>query len=275
MIAILHAIILGIIEGLTEFLPISSTGHLIVAEHFIGFKDAAQTFTVIVQIGAIAAIAWYYRKDLIKKLGQLFKGEASAKKFWMNLVIATIPAGLFGLALSKTLEKYALPATVAISLIIGGIILLIAEMRFSRHAVSSKLQLEDISPKQALGIGFAQVVSLVPGVSRSGATIVGGMFAGLNRITAATFSFYMSIPILGLASLYKLVKDRHEIAHLAGGSAALLFGTIASFISALLVVSWLLKYITNHNFKPFGYYRIVFGILLLVLIATSSLSNSL
>ncbi len=271
---IIQAIILGIVEGLTEFLPISSTGHLIVAEHAVGYKDAAKTFTVIVQLGAIAAVAWYFRKELWAKVDDLFKGKEGAKKFWLNLVIATIPAGIVGLALDKTLEKYAVPVTVALSLIIGGIILLLAEMQFAKKVHTEKLELENITPKQALGVGMAQVVSLVPGVSRSGATIVGGMFAGLNRVTAATFSFYMSLPILGLASLYKIVKDRHTLGSLPGGAPALLLGTIAAFVSALLVVGWLLKYISHHNFKPFAYYRILFGFMIIALVAAGFLANT-
>lgn len=271
MIQILHAIILGIVEGLTEFLPISSTGHLVVAERVIGFKDAAQTFTVVIQVGAVAAVAWYYRLDLWHRISQLFKGQKSAQKFWINLVIATIPAGIVGLALDKTMERYSVPSTVAVALILGGFVLLFAEQKFAKANHSSKLELDEISSKQALGVGLAQVVSLVPGVSRSGATIVGGMFAGLNRLTAATFSFYMSLPILGLASAYKLVKARHELGNLPGGGMALLFGTVAAFISALLVVSWLLKYISKNDFKPFAYYRIIFGVLLLVLIGVNAL----
>jgi len=274
MIAILQAIFLGIVEGLTEFLPISSTGHLIVAEHAIGYKDAAQTFTVVVQVGALFAIAWYFRKDLWTKITGLFRGVEGARKFWLNLVIATIPAGLIGLVLDKTLEKYAVPMTVAISLIIGGFILLLAEAKFAKTAHHSKLELEKITSKQALGIGLAQVVSLVPGVSRSGATIVGGMLAGLNRLTAATFSFYLALPILGLASLYKLFKARHSLGELPGGAPALVLGTVAAFVSALLVVGWLLKYVSRHDFKPFAYYRIVFGCLLLLLVATGLLANS-
>lgn len=271
---IIQAIILGIVEGLTEFLPISSTGHLIVAEHAVGYKDAAKTFTVIVQLGAIAAVAWYYRKELWAKINDLFKGVESAKKFWINLVIATIPAGLFGLALDKTLEKYAVPLTVAISLIIGGVILFLAEIQFAKTTHTEKLELEKITPKQALGVGLAQVVSLVPGVSRSGATIVGGMFAGMNRVTAATFSFYLSLPILGLASLYKIVQGRHTIGSLPGGVPALLLGTIAAFISALLVVGWLLKYISRNDFKPFAYYRILFGFVIIALVLAGFVTNT-
>ena len=265
MTAIIHAIILGIVEGLTEFLPISSTGHIIVAKNVLGYQDAAQTFTVVIQIGAVGAIAWYYRVDLWKRITQFFEGSKSAQKFWINLVIATIPAGLAGLALDKTMEKYSVPSTVAVALIIGGVILLMAEKKFATTSHTTKLELDEITPKQALGVGLAQVVSLIPGVSRSGATIVGGMFAGLNRLTAATFSFYMSLPILGLACLYKLVKARHELGNLPGGSLSLVVGTIAAFISALAVVSWLLKYISNHDFKPFAYYRILFGMFVLIL----------
>lgn len=276
MIHIIQAILLGIVEGLTEFLPISSTGHLIVAEHAIGYKDTAELFTVVVQIGAIAAVAWYYRIDLLNRITSLFKGSAKAKKFWINLVIASIPAGLVGLALDKTMQKYALPTTVAASLIVGGFILLWAEFRFkAQKHHDAKLKLDSITPKQAFGVGMAQVVALIPGVSRSGATIVGGMFVGLNRITAATFSFYMSLPILGLASLYKLYKNRHDIGNLPGGGVGLILGTAAAFVSALLVVSWLLKYISRHDFKPFAYYRIVFGVILLLLVGFGILSNSL
>lgn len=271
MIAILHAILLGIVEGLTEFLPISSTGHLIVAEHMIGYKDTAQIFTVVVQLGAVLAVAWFYRKDLLQKVNGLFKGNQIAKKFWINLVIATIPAGVIGLLLDKTMEKYAVTSTVAIALIVGGFILLAAETIFAKKDTGNKQELDSITPKQALGVGVAQVFALVPGVSRSGATIVGGMFAGLNRLTAATFSFYMSLPILGLASMYKLVKGREELGALPGGVGALMFGIAAAFVSALVVVSWLLKYVSTHDFKPFAYYRILFGIFLLVLLATNTL----
>ena len=275
MIAILQAIFLGIVEGLTEFLPISSTGHLIVAEHAIGYKDAAETFTVVVQLGAMAAVVWYYRRDIWAKLIGLIEGTKEAKKFWLNVIIATFPAAFMGLLFTKLMDKYAVPVTVAVALLAGGVVLLWAEARFAKQAHNKKLDLVSITPKQALGIGVAQIFALVPGVSRSGATIVGGMFAGLNRVTAAAFSFYLALPILGLASVYKLVKDHGAIAKLPGGVPALLIGTVAAFVSALLVVGWLLKYIARHDFKPFAYYRIAFGALLLLLVATGVLANSL
>ena len=274
MVHIIQAIILGIVEGLTEFLPISSTGHLIVAENVIGYHDAAKTFTVVVQLGAVVAIAWHYKDDLISKIVDLKKGTKAAKKFWTNLVIATIPAGIFGLALDKTMEKYALPTTVALALIAGGAFIFWAEARFAHAKKDNHLKLEDITTKQALGVGVAQVVSLIPGVSRSGATIIGGMMAGLNRVTAVTFSFYISLPILGLASAYKMYKSRHDFGLIPGGSIALLFGTIAAFISATFVVKWLLKFVSNNDFKVFGYYRIYLGGFILFLVFIGIISNS-
>lgn len=284
MVAIIHAIILGIVEGFTEFLPISSTGHLIVAEHLIGFKDTAELFTVIVQIGSVSAVIWYYRLDIINRITSLFKREKGANKFWINLVIATIPAGLIGVALDKTLQKYAVPRTVAIMLILGGIVLWLVETyhhqnrgvrsraRLQAEERAPKAQLDSITPKQALGVGMAQVVSLVPGVSRSGATIVGGLLSGLDRVTATAFSFYLSIPVMVLATLYKVAKNHHEIAKLPGGTAALVVGIVTAFITGLLAVSWLLQYISKHNFKGFAYYRIGFGIFVLLLLAGGLLS---
>ncbi|MDQ3093730.1 MAG: undecaprenyl-diphosphate phosphatase [bacterium] len=273
MVEILQAIFLGIVEGLTEFLPISSTGHLIVAEHVIGFRDTSKLFTVVIQVGAIGAVIWHYRADIIKRVISLIKWETSAQNFWLNLVIATLPAGIVGLLLESTIEKYSVPSTVAITLIVGGFVLIWAENKFT-HDKQTAGNLDSITPKQALGIGTAQILSLVPGVSRSGSTIVGGMLAGLKRDTAAEFSFWLAMPVIILASGYKLIKYNDELASLPGGNMALLIGTISAFFSALLVVNWLLKYIARHDFKPFAYYRIGFGIFLLVLLITNLLSNS-
>ncbi|MDQ2973087.1 MAG: undecaprenyl-diphosphate phosphatase [bacterium] len=270
---IIQAIFLGIVEGLTEFLPISSTGHLIVAEHAIGFRDSSKLFTVVIQVGAIAAVIWHYRLDILSRLASLIKWENKAQKFWLNLVIATLPAGVVGLLLESTLEKYSVPSTVAITLIVGGFVLLWAENKFE-HDKQTADNIDSISQKQALGIGLAQVLSLVPGVSRSGATIVGGMLAGLKRKTAAEFSFWLAMPVIILASSYKLIKYSDQLDELPGGNTALLAGTISAFFSALLVVNWLLKYIAKHDFKPFAYYRIAIGVLLLILLATNLLSNS-
>lgn len=276
--AIIQAIILGIIEGLTEFLPISSTGHLIVAEHLVGYKDMAELFTVVVQVGAIAAVLWYYRQDIMKRIGSLLKMENGSLRFWVNLVIATIPAGLIGVAFDKTIQRYSVPRTVGLTLILGGIILWLVESYHKEKADRPRqaghqpqANLDAITPKQALGVGVAQVTALVPGVSRSGATIVGGLLSGLDRVTATAFSFYLSIPVMILASGYKIFKQRSDIASLPGGSVGLIIGTIAAFATALMAVSWLLHYISSHNFKKFAYYRIGFGIFIFMLLAVGAL----
>ena len=275
MLAIIHAIILGIVEGFTEFLPISSTGHLIVAEHAIGFKDSAKLFTVVIQIGAIGAVVWYYRLDIIDRITSLLKREKDADKFWINLLIATIPAGLVGLVLDKTLQEYSVPRTVAATLILGGIVLWLIETYHQkdnpdrpRHmGHSDKPSLDSITTKQALGVGVAQVVSLVPGVSRSGATIVGGLLAGMDRVTATAFSFYLSMPVMVLATIYKLGKEHDKIATLPGGLIALLVGVVTAFITGLMAVSWLLQYVSKHDFKVFAYYRIGFGLFIFLLLS--------
>lgn len=282
MLAIIHAIILGIVEGLTEFLPISSTGHLVVAERLLGFKDTAELFTVVIQIGAIAAVVWFYRDDLAKRITSLLKWQTASVKFWLNLVIAVMPAGLVGLVFDKKLQAYAKPNIVALMLILGGIVLWLVEtyhkpksdrprsLRLSENRLP-EARFDEITPKQALGVGVAQITSLVPGVSRSGSTIVGGLLAGLDRVTATAFSFYLSIPIMVLATGYKLVKQRHDIVNLPGGSAALIVGVVAAFITALVAVSWLLQYVARNNFKQFAYYRVVFGFVILALLAVGAL----
>ncbi len=262
--AILQAIFLGIIEGLTEFLPISSTGHLIVSEKLIGYKDSAEIFTVVIQIGAIAAVLWYYRKDILDKIRGLFQGENSEVNFWKNYVIATIPAGLAGLLIEKKLNNLATLPVVASALILGGIAILLIERSHIPLAKSNSPKLESISTMQAFKVGCYQVLALIPGVSRSGATIMGGLLSGLDRLTATAFSFYLSIPIMVIASGYKLFKDFDLLKTVSGGGASIIIGTITSFVTALFVINWLLKYVSRHNFKPFAYYRIILGIIILL-----------
>lgn len=266
MADVLHAILLGIIEGVTEFLPISSTGHLIITEKYIHFHDDAKLFTIVVQVGATLAVLYYYRKDIAKKIAGLFGGETKAVQFWTNILLAIIPAGLLGLALDKSFEKYAKPGVVAAALIAGGVVLWLVDRRPDSRAGSGSLQLENISRKQAIVVGLVQCFALVPGVSRSGATIVGGLLGGLNRLTATTFSFYAGIPLLLSASAYKLAKDHNQLSTISGGSLGLALGTLASFVAGLLAVSWLLKYISSHNLRLFAYYRIVLGICVLALL---------
>lgn len=259
---------MGILEGFAEFLPISSTGHLIVASELVGYRDTAKIFTVVIQTGAIAAVLWFYRHDLWQKITGLLNGDKNARRFWLIWVLATIPAGLAGLLLHDLLSVYAASLTVAIALIVGGIIIWLIET-YHKTAKSTSLQpqFDKITFKQAVQVGLYQVLALVPGVSRSGATIMGGLLSGLDRVTAAAFSFYLSIPILLLAGLYQLVNGRNDFDTFSGGATALLVGTVASFITALFVIKWLLRYIYNHDFKLFAYYRIILGVIIIITLA--------
>jgi undecaprenyl-diphosphatase len=261
----LYALLLGVIEGLTEFLPISSTGHVIIAENYIHFKDTAKIFTVVIQIGAIMAVVWYYRKDIAEKISGLFGHQKQAVQFWINLVIATIPACIAGLILDKSFEKYATPGVVATALILGGIVLWLVDNK-PAPAKAEPIKLNEVTRKQAITVGLAQCLSLIPGVSRSGSSIVGGLLSGLNRPTATTFSFYLGIPILTLASAYKLLKDFDQIGNISGGGISIVIGIVASFITGLIAVSWLLRYVSTHNFRIFAYYRILLGLLVLILL---------
>ncbi len=265
---ILQAIILGIIEGLTEFLPVSSTGHLIIAEKYLNFEDTVKIFTVVIQLGAILAVIWYYRTDLANKIKGLFNGDKVSKRFIRNLIIASIPAGLLGLALDKKFQEYATPKVVAIALIAGAFILWWADKLDPHLNTTAKEHndLDKISLKQALFAGIAQSFALVPGVSRSGASIVGGLFGGMNRLTATAFSFYLGIPVLGGAALFKLVRDRHELSTVSGGGTSIIVGLIASFFVALIAISWLLRYVSTHNFRIFVYWRLALGVLVLALL---------
>ena len=278
MDSIIQAVILGLVEGITEFLPISSTGHLIVAEQLLGFSDPSKTFTVVIQIGAILAVILFYYKDLLARVGGLFGGKPQALKFWLNLIIATLPAAVIGLLLEPYLTFLDTPLTVALALIIGGIILFALEtVRGKKNAEPepSEPMIDSITPKQALLIGAAQVLAVIfPGTSRSGASIVGGWLVGLNRVTATAFSFYMGIPALGAAGLYKLYKARDELGSLTGGAPALLVGSLVSAVTAFLAVRWLLKYVSKNDFKGFAIYRIVAGVVILILLATNVIPNT-
>lgn len=262
---ILQAIILGILEGFTEFLPISSTGHLIVAEELMGYKDTAEIFTVVIQMGAIAAVLWFYRKDLIEKIAGLIKRDKEIITFWLCWIIATIPAGLAGLLLKDQISKYAVVTTVGITMIVGGIIIwLIENYHTAARNTSEEPKFESMKVTQAVQVGLYQMAALIPGVSRSGATIMGGLLSGLDRVTATAFSFYLSIPIILLAGSYQLIKGWDDLSTVSGGGAALIAGTVAAFITALAAISWLLKYVSKHDFKIFAYYRIIVGVIILL-----------
>ncbi|WP_425146571.1 undecaprenyl-diphosphate phosphatase [Deinococcus sp.] len=279
MNAQIDAVILGIVEGLTEFLPISSTGHLIVAENLLGYKDAGETFTVVIQMGAILAVIFFYWRLLLSKLSELFRGQPLAVRFWINIVVACIPAAVIGLLFEKKIKSLLFtPTVVGIALIVGGIILYVVEQRRSQvaHAAeATEPDLDSITLPQALWVGVAQVFAvLFPGTSRSGASIVGGLLSGMNRVTATAFSFFLGIPLLGAAGLYSLYKARHTLSQIQGGSSAIIIGTVISFIVAFVSVGWLLRYVSRNDFRGFAIYRVVFGIIVLILVATGVLHST-
>ena len=275
----LSAVLLGVVEGLTEFLPISSTGHLIVAESLIGYRDTAETFTIVIQLGAILAVVFYYWKLLLAKLGGLFRGEQASVRFWLNIVVACIPAAVIGLLFEKKIKALLFtPTVVATSLIVGGIILYVVETRRATAGHQDnglEPDLDSITLRQALWVGVAQVFAvLFPGTSRSGASIVGGLLSGLNRVTATAFSFFLGIPLLGAAGLYSLYKARGTLSQVPGGTSALIIGTVVSFVVALASVTWLLRYVSRHDFRGFAIYRVVAGVVILILLAVGVIQNA-
>lgn len=263
---ILQAILLGIVEGFTEFLPVSSTGHLIVSAEYMDFKDSAEVFTVVVQMGAMSAVVWNYRKDLTTKTKNLFGGEAQAQKFWLNLAVATLPAMLIGYFAATSLDKIAEPKVVAGALIVGAFVLYWADSLKSAKKAPPEPKIDTIKPRQALIIGAVQCFALIPGTSRSGASIVGGLVGGLDKVTATAFSFYMGIPVLFMAGIYKLLADGDKINAVTGGWTSIVVGTIVSFIVALITIRWLLRYVSTHSFKIFVYYRILLGLIIIALL---------
>jgi len=253
------AFVLGVVEGLTEFLPISSTGHLILAGDLLGFNDEkAKVFEIVIQTGAMLAVVWEYR-ERFRRVIVGFASDRVARRFVLNLVIAFIPAAVLGLALSEAIKAYLFHAVpVALAFIIGGFIILWVERRQRRATVES---VDDMTWGDALKVGFAQALALVPGTSRSGATIIGGMLFGLSRRAATEFSFFLAVPTLIAAGAYDFWKNR---ALFDSGDLGLFgVGSAAAFASAFVCVRWLIRYIATHDFKPFAWYRIVFGVVVL------------
>ena len=254
------ALILGIVEGLTEFLPISSTGHLILVGDLLDFNDEkGKVFAIVIQLGAILAVCWEYRA----KIGEVVAGigsSADANRFVLNIFIAFLPAAILGLLFIKTIKQYLFhPVPVALALVAGGVLILWAERR--KHVVDVE-RVEDMDWKHALKVGLVQCLALIPGTSRSGATIIGGLFFGLSRKAATEFSFFLAIPIMFAATFYDVYKH-HEILHF-DDIGMFVVGFVASFISALLAVRGLLRFISHHDFTVFAWYRIVFGLIVLV-----------
>jgi len=252
------AAILGIVEGITEFLPISSTGHLILAGDILGFTGSmANTFEVFIQLGAILAVVWIYREKLSSTVKSI--GTEKTNRFLLNLLIAFLPAAFFGLMAHSFIKHYLFNTiTVAIALIVGGIAILIIERVVKKPVV---MDMDAVSFKQALGIGLAQTLSLFPGVSRAGATIMGAMCFGLERKAATEFSFFLAIPTMFAATSYDLLKN---ISYLSANDLPIFaVGFFVSFFSALFVIRAFLGFITKHTFDTFAIYRIIFGAVVL------------
>jgi undecaprenyl-diphosphatase len=249
------AIILGIVEGATEFIPVSSTGHLIVASDWLGFVgDTANTFVVFIQLGAILAIVWLYRVRLWRSVAN-WRSDARARQFLVNVAIACVPAAVAGLLLNTLIKAYLFnPLTVAGALIVGGVAILLIEWW---RPVTRVQEVDDIPSRLALGVGLAQTLALFPGVSRSGATIMGGYSLGLSRRAATEFSFFLAIPIMFAATLYDLYLGRELITTAEAPLFAV--GFIVSFLSALVVVRAFVSFVSRHSFAAFAIYRIAFG----------------
>lgn len=257
---LLKAAILGIVEGLTEFLPISSTGHLILVGDLLDFNnERGKVFEIVIQFAAILAVCWEYRAKLGAVVGGLMQKQEAAQRFTVNLFIAFLPLAILGLLFGKAIKAHLFsPVPVALAFIVGGVFILWAEKRDHKITVES---VDDMQWRDALKMGLAQAMALIPGTSRSGATIIGGLFFGLSRKAATEFSFFLAVPTLTAATVYELVKYRDQFR--ADDLGIFIVGSIASFISAFLCVRWLLRYISHHDFTVFAWYRIVFGLVVL------------
>ena len=258
----LVAIILGIVEGLTEFLPISSTGHLILAGDLLGYtSEKAKVFEIAIQTGAMMAIVWEYRRRFAGALMGAFS-DAAAQRFLLNLLVAFMPAAVLGLAFGSIIKEHLFFAVpVALAFIVGGIIILWVEKYYTKGREPRVKEVDDMTWQDALKVGIAQTFALIPGTSRSGATIIGGMLFGLSRKVATEFSFFLAVPTLVAAGAYSLFKHRALLSIDDLGFFAV--GFVTAFLSAFICVRWLLRYITTHDFTIFAWYRIAFGLIVL------------
>ena len=248
---LLNALILGIVEGVTEFLPISSTGHLIVAGSLLGFIDArGGVFFVAIQTGAMLAVVWEYR-------ARLFRIDPT---LWTNLAVAFLPAAVLGLAFGSLIKQALFkPVPVALAFIVGGVIILFVEKKSLKYRIETT---QSMTWLDALKVGFAQCFALIPGTSRSGATIIGGMLFGLSRRAATEFSFFLAVPTLCAAGAWDLWKNRALFS--ADDLGMFAVGTATAFASAFAVIRWLIRYVATHDFRPFAWYRIAFGAVVLL-----------
>ncbi|HEX5865226.1 MAG TPA: undecaprenyl-diphosphate phosphatase [Casimicrobiaceae bacterium] len=260
---LLIAAILGLVEGVTEFLPVSSTGHLIVAGSLLAYTgEKAKLFEIVIQAGAILAVCWEYRAKLFAVAAGIFS-DRGAQRFVLNLLIAFLPAAILGLAFGSAIKAHLFaPVPVAAAFIAGALVIFWAERRTQRNPGAVRIErVDDMRWPDALKVGIAQAFALIPGTSRSGATIIGGMLFGLSRTAATEFSFFLAIPTLLAATGYEFIKNRHL---LAGGDLSMVaVGFVTAFVSAFFVVRGLLRYVAHHDFVPFAWYRIAFGLIIL------------
>jgi undecaprenyl-diphosphatase len=268
-LSLTHATILGLVEGLTEFIPVSSTGHLILTGHWLGATgEAAKVFEIFIQLGAILAIVWHYRATFVKTL-RTATHDAKARAFIVSLIVAFLPAAAVGFVARKWIKAHLFnPTVVGVSLVVGGIVILLVERWRARQPATQIATLEPGEPlpwRTALGVGLAQVCALIPGVSRSGATIMGGLVLGLPRSTATDFSFFLAVPVMLAATSLDVISSRDALS--ASDAPAFALGFLVAFVSALLVVRWLLRYVARNDFTVFAWYRIIFGCVLLVFLA--------
>ena len=252
---IFDSLLLGAVEGITEFLPISSTGHLIVVSSFLGLEqtNAHKTFEVAIQLGSILAVLFLFAKRLLVD-----------KMLWIKIIIAFLPTAIFGFLFYKTIKSLFGAESVAIMLIIGGFVFLIVEYFRRNHDDKKDKTINDLTIKEALTIGLFQSLSMVPGTSRSGATMIGGLVAGLSRKSAAEFSFLLAIPTMFVATFYDLYKNRSEM--IIDDYSLLAVGFVTAFVVAFFTVKAVMNFLTTHTFIVFGIYRIIFGIFLLIIL---------
>lgn len=251
---LIKAFILGLVEGLTEFLPVSSTGHLIVVGDLIGFHNDGRVFEIAIQLGAILAVVFEYRQRFTSVLTGLTH-DSKAQNFVLNLFVAFLPAAVIGLLFISKIKEYLFnPITVATMLVLGGLVILYAERR--EHQVRIH-DVDDISWKDALKVGCAQVISMIPGTSRSGATIIGGLFFGFDRKVAAEFSFFLAVPTMVAATFYDIFKHRDLLS--TDDLPMFAVGFVTAFLSALVAVRTFVRFVSNHSYEVFAWYRIAFG----------------
>jgi undecaprenyl-diphosphatase len=254
-----------LVEGLTEFLPVSSTGHLILVSHWLGSVDeGAKSFDIVIQLGAILAVVVHYRRLFADRLRGVLAKDAASLRLFGALLVAFLPAAVTGLLLGKTIKRLLFgPVPVAAALFVGGVLMIIVErVRRARH-IQGEAGTEHVTLKRAFIIGCGQCFALWPGMSRSMSTIVAGQLAGLSTATAAEFSFLLSVPTLGAATLYEIYKSRHDLAQ--SGVPQLLVGMLVSFVVAWLVIAAFLRYLSRRGLEPFGYYRIALAVVVLAL----------